>query len=89
MNPRCFCSQEAGEKLLAVESMLRELLDKKARLQRLLRAQDTRDMLMFFRDNGVLHESGKAIQKLLEQEALLKGNEELSKSGTGIAVVTA
>jgi hypothetical protein len=75
------CSAGPGQRLLAVEGMLGELLEKKERLQRLLATSDTRQMLVFFRDNGVMHESGLAIQRLLEQEALLDGTSLLSKSG--------
>ena len=82
-----YCSADPGQRLLALEGMLGELLEKRARLQRLLRAEDMREMLAFFRDNGVIHESGRAVQKLLEQEELLKGNSTLSKSGTCMAAM--
>lgn len=78
------CSLYPGQRLFAAEGMLGELLEKKARLQQLLRTEDTRAMLAFFRDNGVMHESGRAVQKLLEQEELLKGTTVLSKCGAHI-----
>lgn len=78
------CSADPGQRLLAVEEMLGELMEKRARLQRLLGTEDTREMLAFFRDNGVMHESGRAVQKLLEQEELLKGNTLLSRAGACI-----
>jgi hypothetical protein len=86
LETRCghMCSADPGQRLLAVEGLLGELLEKRARLQRLRRASDTRQMLAFFRDNGVMHESGRAVQKLLEQEALLKGTTVMSKAGAHV-----
>jgi hypothetical protein len=67
--------------LTLVEGVLEELLEKKKRLRQLLRTDKAEEMLEFFRENGVMHESGRAIQKLLVQKGLWDGTSTMLQSG--------